>query len=509
MRDVPNILFITADQWRGDCLSALDHPILRTPHLDSLAASGVLFSRHYCQAVPCGPSRASLHTGLYMMNHRSVTNGTPLDRRHINWAQRLGEIGYDPVLFGYTDSSADPRDYEVDAPELKTYEGVLPGLKPEVLLTEGDVTPWADWLRAQGVEIPERGYDLYLNKTEQVEWEAGGDRAAPLTLSAEQHDTYFLTDRTIDYISRTSKPWCVHLSLLRPHPPWIAPSPYNARYAPNDVPDSIRAASPDVVAQQHPWLAHVLSSKHTRAPANEARLQRLKASYFGLMSEVDDNIGRLLHALRANGDWDNTLIVFTSDHGEQLGDHWLMGKTGFFDASYHVPMIVRDPRASADVTRGSVRTEFTEHVDVTPTLLDWLGLDSSPAMDGLSLTPLIENAEPAVTWREDAHWEFDFRNVTATDAESALAIPLHACNLAVLRDEHYKYVHFADLPPLLYDLEEDPHELVNRADDPALLPVRLEYAERLLSWRARHLDQTLTHVKLTAHGAVERPGSRW
>ena len=114
------------------------------PHLDELANAGVLFAGHYCQAVPCGPSRASLHTGLYMMNHRSVINGTPLDRRHANWALRLRAAGYDPVLFGYTDTSADPREYPADAPELRTYEGLLPGLRPEVLLNESDVSVWAD-----------------------------------------------------------------------------------------------------------------------------------------------------------------------------------------------------------------------------------------------------------------------------------------------------------------------------------------------------------------------------
>ena len=96
MNSPSNILFVTADQWRGDCLSTLQHPCVRTPHLDDLAASGVLFAEHYCQAVPCGPSRASLHTGLYMMNHRSVTNGTPLDRRHSNWALKLRAAGERP-----------------------------------------------------------------------------------------------------------------------------------------------------------------------------------------------------------------------------------------------------------------------------------------------------------------------------------------------------------------------------------------------------------------------------
>ncbi len=104
-----NVLFITADQWRGDCLSALGHPMVRTPNLDALAADGVLFDRHYANAAPCGPSRASLHTGMYLQNHRSGTNGTPLDARHTNWALEAATLGYDPVLFGYTDTSRDPR----------------------------------------------------------------------------------------------------------------------------------------------------------------------------------------------------------------------------------------------------------------------------------------------------------------------------------------------------------------------------------------------------------------
>ena len=97
-----NVLFIIADQWRGDCLSSVDHPCLQTPNLDRLAADGVLFGRHFAQATPCGPSRASLYTGMYLQNHRSVNNGTPLDARHSNIALEARKAGYDPALFGYT-----------------------------------------------------------------------------------------------------------------------------------------------------------------------------------------------------------------------------------------------------------------------------------------------------------------------------------------------------------------------------------------------------------------------
>ena len=110
MTDQPRkVLFITVDQWRGECLSVLGHPVVRTPHLDTLARDGTLFRRHYASCSPCGPSRASLLTGMYLMNHRSGRNGTPLDQRHTNLAWEVRRLGFDPTLFGYTDTSPDPR----------------------------------------------------------------------------------------------------------------------------------------------------------------------------------------------------------------------------------------------------------------------------------------------------------------------------------------------------------------------------------------------------------------
>jgi arylsulfatase A-like enzyme len=499
---------ITADQWRGDCLSSRGHPCIATPNLDALARDGVTFARHYCQAVPCGPSRASLHTGLYLMNHRSAANGTPLDRRHENWAQIVRAAGYDPVLFGYTDTSPDPRDYPADHPDLTTYEGVLPGLRVETLLT-ADVTAWAQWLTERGLPIPPRPYDLYFQKADQLEFEHGGPTPAPLRLAAEHHDTFFMTEQVIDYLSARRDPWCVHLSLLRPHPPWIAPAPYNTRYPPDELPGFVRAVSAEIEGRQHPWLAFQLSDERNRAPASEKKLRRLKASYYGLINEVDDNIGRLIAHLKTSGAYDDTLILFTSDHGEQMGDHWLLGKCGYFDQSYHIPLIVRDPRAAADATRGRTIESFTENVDVMPTLLEWLGIEAPPACDGRSLLPFLRSSGTPAGWRVEAHWEYDFRDPTNDAAERALGIPLHACTLSVIRGERYKYVHFAGLAPLLFDLRVDPAELHDVSKEPRYLPITLDYAQRMLSWRMRHADQTLTHLALTREGVVARRAPRW
>ena len=503
-----NVLFITADQWRAECLSALDHPTVRTPHLDALAREGVLFANHFANAVPCGPSRTSLHTGMYLQNHRSGTNGTPLDARHTNWAKEAAAVGYDPVLFGYTDTSLDPRELEDDDPWLRTYEGPLPGIRPLVLMGETPY-PWTDWLKAKGYAVPQPIARAYAHRADGPDYEDGAPAPKPLAYPAEDDDTNFLVDRCIDYIRDAKGPFVAHLSILRPHPPFVAPEPYNAMYDPASVPGFARLATPDAEASQHPWLAYQLSRRQFRASANERKLRRMKAVYYGLMSEVDAALGRVFAFLKQSGLWNDTLIVFTSDHGEQMGDHWLIGKCGYFDASYRIPLIVRDPRRSADSGRGTIIRRFTENVDIMPTMLEAIGADIPLQCDGLSLAPFLEGRGAPAHWRNEAHWEFDFRDPTDDAAEKSLALTLHQCTMNIIRDERFKYVHFTKLPPLLFDLEKDPGEFVNRANDPQYLPVVLDYAQKLLSWRMNHDEQVLTHIALTHDGPVARPAQRY
>src|SRR5262249_35976214 len=142
---------------------------------------------------------------------------------------------------------------------------------------------------------------------------------------------------------------------------------------------------PEAEAAQHPFLAHILWRQREIAsyapdPANlssidEREVRQLRATYYGMITQVDDQVGRLLAHLESTGEDKETLIVFTCDHGEMLGDHWMWGKEGYFDPAFHIPLIIRDPRASADRSRGRVVDRFTEAVDIMPTILDWLGLD--------------------------------------------------------------------------------------------------------------------------------------
>ena len=503
-----NILFITADQWRADCLSAVGHPIVRTPNLDALAAEGVLFEKHFANAVPCGPSRASLHTGMFLQNHRSGTNGTPLESRHTNWAKEAAATGYDPVLFGYTDTSLDPRELEKEDPWLKTYEGPLPGIRPLVIMGETPY-PWTNWLKANGFPVPEPISRAYGARPDGPEYEDGAPAPRPLAYPEAFDEPNYLVDRCIEYIRAADTPFIAHLSILRPHPPFVAPEPYNAMYDPLAVPGFSRLATPDQEASQHPWLAYQLSRRQFRASADERKMRRLKAVYFGLMSEVDAALGRLFEFLKRSRRWDDTLIIFTSDHGEQMGDHWLLGKCGYFDASYHIPLIVRDPRQRAHATRGSRVRSFTENVDIMPTMLNAIGCPVPLQCDGRPLAPFLEGSGTPSNWRTEAHWEFDFRDPTDAAVEVKLGLTLHQCTMNVIRDSAYKYVHFTKLPPLLFDLRKDPDEFVNCANDPDYLPVMLQYAQKLLSWRMNHDEHALTHIALTHEGPVERPAPRY
>ena len=504
MKECMNILLITADQWRAECLSSRAHAHVKTPNLDALASEGVLFRNHYAQATPCSPSRASLHTGMYMQNHRCVINGSPLDKRFSNWAVEISAAGYKPSLFGYTDSAIDPRDLNPDDSRLRHFSEPLPGLASYTPIRKQVPIEWVEYLRAKGYSIPARHWDLYSTTEKGVDWSDGGDAVLPLAIKKEDHETHYMVDRCIDWIGIQSEPWVTHLSLLRPHPPFNAPAPYNQIHDPLKMPQPTRCESAEAEAKQHPMLECFLDRRKYRAPDELRKSQQDRVNYYGLMHEVDDNLGRLFESLKTSGQWHNTLIIFTSDHGEQMGDHWLRDKLGFFDQSYHIPLIIRDPRPQADASRGQQFEDFSENVDIMPTMLEWLGLDIPSQCDGFSLLPAIHKGCIPRGWRNEVHWEFDFRNVRDDRIEKSLGITMHQCDLAVIRDHRYKYVHFSALPPLFYDLQNDPGEFVNQAENPEYQSLVREYTQKMLSWKMNHAERGMTETMLGEGGAVTR-----
>lgn len=508
------VLLITADQWRGDALSLLGHRAARTPNIDALAADGVTFLKHYTPAAPCGPARATLLTGLYPFVHRSIRNGTPLDARHSNLALEVRKAGRDPVLFGYTDSSIDPRDVAADDPRLRSYEGILPGFRLIAALNSNNLEEWLASLRHKGYDVPARNRDIYRH--------AGSADVmtrfsrAPARYRAEDSDTAFITDRLIAHTdAHADQGWFAHAVFLRPHPPLIAPAPYNSLIAVRDVPAPVRCASLGDEAGVHPflraWLQEMARPAYFESQVDvhalpECDRAAMRAVYFGLVAEVDAQVGRIVDHLKASGQYDDTLIVFTADHGEMLGDHWCWGKGGWFDASNHVPLVIRDPSAPPSA-RGRRVSAFTESVDLMVTILDWMGLDVPTACSGHSLMLWLAGETPP-TWRRGVFWEFDFRNPRTRYYETALGLASDECTLDVYRDDAFKYVHFTSGPPLLYDLKRDPGELHDIAGDPAHATTLATYARKLLSHRMLHCDRTLANTMLGSDGAVANGEAR-
>jgi arylsulfatase A-like enzyme len=511
-----NLLFITADQWRGECLSVLGHPTVLTPHLDALAADGVLFRNHYAQCTPCGPSRTSLYTGLYLQNHRSTQNGVPLDSRHSNLALELRKLGFDPALAGYTDITPDPRRFPPRDPALKTYEGILPGFQQVLAMPSTSFPyPWARWLDQRGYRVPDDPRELYYETLKNY---AGakdrGKTFAPARYSKDESDTAFLTDVALQFIKRPGpRPWFLHISYLRPHPPYIAPEPYNKMYHPADVPPCSGASSLNEEKKQHPYLEFLLAQNlnvgnycAANYPRDEKSMRQLRATYYGLMTEIDDNIGNIRTVLKETDQYDETVIIFTSDHGDLLGDHYLLGKGSYFEQNVHIPLIVRIPGDDQGIARGRIVDAFTENIDILPTVLDFLDGEIPRQCDGFSLMPFLKGSTLG-KWRTEAHWEVDFRyfdEYPGVLPAKELRIDAEACSYNVIRDERYKYVHFSALPPLFFDLKQDPHELQNLANDPAYRGHMLEYAQKLLSWRMANDERTLTHLTVGPAGVAER-----
>ncbi len=309
----PNVLLITCDQWRGDCLSAAGHPVVKTPNADALAAEGVLFRRHYGGAAPCSPARACLYTGLYQMNNRVCRNGTPLDARHDNIALSARSLGYDPTLFGYTDVSPDPRTLPPGDPRLKSYEGVLPGFTVRQLLPEHQ-KPWLSWLKARGVDASAGVPGIHRPVDEALDTRGSdGVTSAPPIYSKDETPAAFLTGEFVRWLGEQEPdaPWFAHLSFISPHPPFIVPEPYNTMYDPADGPAFRRAESWQAEAGSHPYLGYDLDRQQRSKfrPGAEGKVRdwgddnfrRIRALYYGMISEVDAQLGRIWQSVKASG----------------------------------------------------------------------------------------------------------------------------------------------------------------------------------------------------------------
>jgi len=472
-----NVLLVTLDQFRGDCLSAAGHRVVKTPNLDRLAGEAVLLARHYSQAAPCGPGRACLYTGTYQLNNRVVGNGTPLDFRFDNVARAARRVGYVPTVFGYADQAIDPRTATgPDDGRLSTYQGFPPGFEVGLDLPD-EQDAWIAWLAGLGYDVP--------SDAEAV-LDSEPDRPAEHGVSA------FVSDAVIGWLEHQDDPWFAHVSYWRPHPPYAAAGHWSTEYEPESMAPAL--AGPE---RAMPFCGQLAAQP---APADARGLRALQAQYLGMVSAVDEQFGRVLDTLRTLGMWDDTMVIVTSDHGEQLGDQGTLDKGGPFESSYHVLGIVRDPRHGH--AHGSVVTEFTENVDVFPTICEAIGVEVPAQCDGMPLTPFLRGERPP-WWRDAAHWEYDWRweYIFRGPHPWPWDRRLESKHLAVLRSESVAYVQYGDGQWRCFDLGSDPGWSTEITDPGTVL----DYAQSMLTWRSRHTDRTLSDMLLYDGGIGRLP----
>ncbi len=504
------VLILIADQLRADCLHGALAGHVDLPNLAAFAKDSVRFDRHYSVTNPCGPSRASILTGLYAMNHRSVRNGTPLAANTPNLATEVRRAGFEPLLFGYTDTPADPTAHPPADPLLRTEEQVMPGWREMLEMRLMESYPWRAHLAARGYELPDYAH-FYDNVSPDPGRPARPDD--PPFYRAEDSDTAFLTDRLIaDLEQRADQDWFALGTWIRPHYPLVAPAPYNRLVDPAGLPLPVRLGSDAEEAAVHPFMAGALRApamgdmlRGARVdPGSDADLQAMRAVYLGLVAEIDVHFGRIIAWLKQSGHYDDTLILFFADHGEMLGDHRQWGKQTPYESAWHVPLMIRDPRRPA--AHGRRVAAFTESTDIVPTVLDLIGAGIPPGLDGRPLTAFLEGETPA-DWRDAVHMELEYGEPDHVSARArATGTGLNRSNLAILREARWKLVHFnGGLKPLLFDMAADPGELNDLAGDPAHAGELLRLTRKLLSHRMTHQNRRLTGWKLGPDGPRHFP----
>ncbi|WP_424980407.1 alkaline phosphatase family protein [Leisingera sp. S232] len=502
--DNRNVLFIIIDQLRADCVSGALADHVNLPNIRAFMQEGVSFERHFSVTNPCGPSRASILTGQYAMNHRSVRNGTPLRHDTPNIATEMRKAGYLPMLFGYTDTSQDPRAYDANDPALRSYEYPMTGFHEMTEMRLEMSYPWQSHLMNRGYQF-EKFWDVY----KPVSPDGGAPSLNdPALYAAEDSDTAFLTDSFLGKMSAYQKEsWFAHLTYIRPHPPLVAPAPYNSMYDPASVPLPQRLATAAEECTQHPFFEPL---QQTSPPASfvegfpeleptDENIRTLRAVYLGLATEVDHHVGRVIQFLKDTGQYDSTLVVITADHGEMLGDRHSWGKMTVYDAAYHTPLIIRMP--GNDKNAGGCISHITESIDVTPTILEWVGQDVPNSMDGRSLLPLLKGEAPQ-DWRPYSFSELDFSEPLApTLWQRKLGTSASESCLGILRDERFTLVEFAaDLPPILFD-SQGRGELENVAGKQEYAAELNRLTRLMLRHRMRNMDHTLSLTSITPDGA--------
>jgi len=449
-RDRPNILLITADQHNHEILGCYGNSVVKTPHLDKLAEQGVLFSNAYTPRPLCTPARSSIFTSVAMQTQKNINMyfGSDVDsgvkEEHAVFPLLLREHGYATALVGklHTRDVGD-RNFGLQYTWLAEGKGHFIGV-------EGKRDDYREYLHRKG--YPESAWRTGTCGDYQVR----GYCTSPFP--QEDYIDYRVTEESMRFLAGIEQPFFLWTSYCNPHPAWDPPRPYDTMYAPSEIPrphrkeGSLEKKHPsllkhivtktfktregrpgEIVKDREEGLAATLENAYRKFP--EDVMMPMLAAYYGEVSFIDKEIGRLLQFMDERGLLDDTVIVYTSDHGDHVGTNWQIHKGGPpYNSIIKVPFIVKCPSTRAQVGQGA--DDLVSLLDLAPTFLDVAGIDIPRQMEGVSLL------------RKEGRREF---------------ITIGTGTVAVIKDD-WKLIRFKDGFVELYNLKTDPHEQDNVAD---------------------------------------------
>ena len=390
----PNIILIMTDQLRGDCLGYAGHSDVKTPFLDTLASRGVSFDNAYSACPSCIAARAALHTGMSQSHHGRLgyQDNVPWNYEH-TMAGELAKAGYYTQCVGKM--HVHPLRSLLGFHNVELHDGYLHSYRySNVPFYESQkvADDYFYWLKN------EKGIEADVTDTGM---ECNSWVARPWIYEEKYHPTNWVTSRSIDFLRRRdpSKPFFLMASYLRPHPPFDAPSYYFDLY-------KDKTLQPPFVGTwetSNELLRHGRTFDSSTGPLDPELIRQMQIGYYACITHLDHQIGRLIQALIEYGVYDNSILIFTSDHGEELGDHHLFRKSRPYEGSSHIPLFISAPQSLLNGTQNRVCHSIVELRDIMPTILDIAGAPIPPSVDGKSLMPLVQNE--ASTIREWLHGE--------------------------------------------------------------------------------------------------------
>ena len=440
----PNILVIMSDQHAPMYSGPYGHPIVNTPNMNRLAVEGTVFDDAYCNSPICVPSRMTFMTGLHLHHSGIWDNGVPLPSDTVTWAHQVKAAGYDVALAG-----------KMHFRGLDQLHGFRAQLAHDINAKNLPmIRDWDDGLETR--ETPMTHIKAEAGRSKEIE----ADDAVTAAALAYLREPV-----------RGEQPWVLVAGYVAPHPPFVVPQSYLDMYPPEEM--DLPQIPDGHLDQLHPAYDRQLRWRNLQKGAiSEDNIRRVRSAYYGLVSYLDDQIGHLLTALEETKQFDNTIIIYVSDHGEMLGEHGLWYKCNFYEQSVRIPLILAGPGIPAQQRLPQV----VSTVDLTATLLNMAGVESAVPFDGDSLIPLLNGDKD--DWKDEALSEFYADGSTRP--------------WAMLRQGQYKLVYSHNDPLELYDLENDPGEFHNLAGDERYRAIVDQLCDSLLlRWNPVDLNQKI------------------